>query len=179
MRIGACAPAARILRFMARILPHWPVEHLETIDEVVERYCVASSQGKSRLYVGLGSLFLGFAVIGTRGRTGFYAHLVFSCAPPCWAPPRLTCFDIEFPAVPGANEDFAVVVKGDGIAGFAVRRGAAYVAVRKGSALVGADVSQGVEGIFFADDNQGSAIELDGIGNAGLKIGRGADVMRG
>ena len=64
MRIGACAPAVRILRFMAGILPHWPVEHLETIDEVVERYCVASSQGKSRLYVGLGSLFLGFAVIG-------------------------------------------------------------------------------------------------------------------
>ena len=49
---------------MAGILPHWPVEHLETIDEVVERYCVASSQGKSRLYVGLGSVLLGFAVIG-------------------------------------------------------------------------------------------------------------------
>ena len=49
---------------MARILPHWPVERLETIDEVVERYCVGSSQGKSRLYVGLGSLFLGFAIIG-------------------------------------------------------------------------------------------------------------------
>jgi len=64
LRIGACAPAVRILRFMARILPHWPVERLETIDEVVERYCVASSQGKSRLYVGLGSLFLGFAIIG-------------------------------------------------------------------------------------------------------------------
>jgi hypothetical protein len=49
---------------MARILPHWPVERLETIDEVVGRYCVASSPGKSRLYVGLGSLFLGFAIIG-------------------------------------------------------------------------------------------------------------------
>ena len=64
MRIGACASAVRILRFMARILPRWPMERLETIDEVVERYCVASSQGKSRLYVGLGSLFLGFAIIG-------------------------------------------------------------------------------------------------------------------
>ncbi len=49
---------------MARILPHQPVKHFETIDEVVERYCVASSPAKSRLYVGLGSLFLGFAVIG-------------------------------------------------------------------------------------------------------------------
>ena len=45
MRIGACAPAARILRFMARILPHWPVGHLETIDEVVERYCDACDTG--------------------------------------------------------------------------------------------------------------------------------------
>ena len=40
------------------------MERLETIDEVVERYCVASSPAKSRLYVGLGSLFLVFAVIG-------------------------------------------------------------------------------------------------------------------
>ena len=44
----------------------WPrtVERLETVDEIVERYCVASSPGKSKLYVGLGSLFLVFAVIG-------------------------------------------------------------------------------------------------------------------
>ena len=49
---------------MARIQPPWAVERLETIDEVVERYCVASSPAKSRLYVGLGSLFLLFAVIG-------------------------------------------------------------------------------------------------------------------
>ena len=40
------------------------MERLETVDEVVELYCVASSPGKSRLYVGLGSLFLAFAVIG-------------------------------------------------------------------------------------------------------------------
>ena len=40
------------------------MERLETVDEIVERYCVASSPGKSRLYVGLGSLFLVFAVIG-------------------------------------------------------------------------------------------------------------------
>ena len=40
------------------------MERLETVDEIVERYCVASSPGKSRLYVGLGSLFLAFAVIG-------------------------------------------------------------------------------------------------------------------
>ena len=40
------------------------MERLETVDDIVERYCVASSLGKSRLYVGLGSLFLAFAVIG-------------------------------------------------------------------------------------------------------------------
>ena len=40
------------------------MEHLGTLDEVVARYCVASSPAKSRLYVGLGSLFLVFAVIG-------------------------------------------------------------------------------------------------------------------
>ena len=40
------------------------MERLETVDEIVERYCVASSPGKSKLYVGLGSLFLAFAVIG-------------------------------------------------------------------------------------------------------------------
>ena len=40
------------------------MERLETVEEIVERYCVASSPGKSRLYVGLGSLFLVFAVIG-------------------------------------------------------------------------------------------------------------------
>ena len=40
------------------------MKRLETVDDIVERYCVASSPGKSRLYVGLGSLFLAFAVIG-------------------------------------------------------------------------------------------------------------------
>ena len=40
------------------------MERLETVDDIVELYCVASSPGKSRLYVGLGSLFLVFAVIG-------------------------------------------------------------------------------------------------------------------
>jgi len=40
------------------------MERLETVDDIVERYCVASSSGKSKLYVGLGSLFLAFAVIG-------------------------------------------------------------------------------------------------------------------
>ena len=49
---------------MATIQPPRTMEHLGTIDEVVERYCVASSPAKSRLYVGLGSLFLVFAVIG-------------------------------------------------------------------------------------------------------------------
>ena len=40
------------------------MERLETVDDIVERYCVASSPGKSKLYVGLGSLFLAFAVLG-------------------------------------------------------------------------------------------------------------------
>ena len=40
------------------------VDRLQTIDEIVDRYCVASTPGKSRLYVGLGTLFLAFAVIG-------------------------------------------------------------------------------------------------------------------
>jgi len=40
------------------------MERLETVDDIVERYCVASNPGKSKLYVGLGSLFLAFAVIG-------------------------------------------------------------------------------------------------------------------
>ena len=40
------------------------MERLETVDDIVERYCVASSPGNSKLYVGLGSLFLAFAVIG-------------------------------------------------------------------------------------------------------------------
>ena len=37
---------------------------LQTIDEVVEKYCVASSPAKSKFYVGLGMMFLGFAIIG-------------------------------------------------------------------------------------------------------------------
>jgi len=40
------------------------MERLESIDEVVEKYCIASDSIKSRFYVGLGTLFFGFAVIG-------------------------------------------------------------------------------------------------------------------
>jgi uncharacterized membrane protein YbaN (DUF454 family) len=39
-------------------------ERLASIDAVVERYCVSSSPLRSRLYVGLGSLFVLFALIG-------------------------------------------------------------------------------------------------------------------
>ena len=53
-----------MLRFISRIPPHAAVERLQSIDEVVEKYCVASSPTKSRVYVGLGMMFLGFAVIG-------------------------------------------------------------------------------------------------------------------
>ena len=40
------------------------MERLNTIDEIVERYSVASSELKSKIYVALGSLFLIFAIIG-------------------------------------------------------------------------------------------------------------------
>lgn len=40
------------------------LERLNTIDEIVERYSIASSKIKSRIYVALGSLFLVFAIIG-------------------------------------------------------------------------------------------------------------------
>ena len=40
------------------------MEQLTTIDEIVERYCVASSPVKSRTYFVVGLLFLVFAVIG-------------------------------------------------------------------------------------------------------------------
>ena len=53
-----------ILGFIFGIQPHDVVERLQSIDEVVEKYCVASSPTKSKLYVGLGTMFLGFAVIG-------------------------------------------------------------------------------------------------------------------
>ncbi|MFL2493843.1 MAG: YbaN family protein [Candidatus Thalassarchaeum sp.] len=64
MRIGEASAGERMLRFISRIPPHAAVDRLETIDEVVEKYCVASSPAKSRVYVGMGMLFLGFAVIG-------------------------------------------------------------------------------------------------------------------
>jgi uncharacterized membrane protein YbaN (DUF454 family) len=40
------------------------MDRLQTIDEVVEKYCVASSPFKSKLYIGTGSLFVLFAIIG-------------------------------------------------------------------------------------------------------------------
>ena len=40
------------------------LERLNTIDEIVERYSIASNMIKSRIYVALGSLFLVFAIIG-------------------------------------------------------------------------------------------------------------------
>ena len=39
-------------------------ERLESIATIVERYCVASHPAKSRLYTGLGILFVIFAIIG-------------------------------------------------------------------------------------------------------------------
>ena len=39
-------------------------ERLESIDAIVERYCVASHPAKGRLYTGLGLLFVIFAIIG-------------------------------------------------------------------------------------------------------------------
>ncbi|MDP7002212.1 MAG: DUF454 family protein [Candidatus Thalassarchaeaceae archaeon] len=40
------------------------MDRLGTLEEIVERYCVASSPAKSKLYTGLGSIFLIFAVFG-------------------------------------------------------------------------------------------------------------------
>ncbi len=39
-------------------------ERLESIDAIVEQYCVASRPAKSRFYTGLGFLFVIFAIIG-------------------------------------------------------------------------------------------------------------------
>ena len=39
-------------------------ERLDSIDAIVDRYCVASHPAKSRLYTGLGLLFVIFAIIG-------------------------------------------------------------------------------------------------------------------
>jgi uncharacterized membrane protein YbaN (DUF454 family) len=39
-------------------------ERLDSVDAIVERYSVASSPMRSRLYVSLGSLFVAFAIIG-------------------------------------------------------------------------------------------------------------------
>ena len=39
-------------------------ERLETVDAIVEQYCVASSSTKSRLYTALGLLFVVFAILG-------------------------------------------------------------------------------------------------------------------
>ena len=37
---------------------------LESLDEIVQEYCVSSSPSKSRLYIGLGIMFTFFAIIG-------------------------------------------------------------------------------------------------------------------
>ena len=37
---------------------------LESLDEIVQEYCVSSSTTKSRLYIGLGIMFTFFAIIG-------------------------------------------------------------------------------------------------------------------
>ncbi len=48
----------------AQVLGSGERERLESVDAIVERYSVASSPMKSRLYVSLGSLFVVFAIIG-------------------------------------------------------------------------------------------------------------------
>ena len=40
------------------------MDRLDSIEEVVERYCVSSSPVKSKLYVGIGCVLLFFAFIG-------------------------------------------------------------------------------------------------------------------
>ena len=46
------------------MIPRSFVDRLETIDEVVEKYCVSSSRFKSKMYIGIGTLFIIFAIIG-------------------------------------------------------------------------------------------------------------------
>lgn len=40
------------------------MQRIDSIDEIVERYCVSSKPVLSRFYFGLGFLFVGFAIIG-------------------------------------------------------------------------------------------------------------------
>lgn len=40
------------------------MERIESLDEIVERYCVSSNPVLKRLYFGLGLLIIGFAIIG-------------------------------------------------------------------------------------------------------------------
>ena len=49
------------------------MDRLQTIDEVVEKYCVASSPFKSKLYIGTGSLFVLFIVF----ITGIFANNMY------------------------------------------------------------------------------------------------------
>ena len=39
-------------------------ERLETVDAIVEKYAVVSNPIKSKIYVGLGSIFVVFSIIG-------------------------------------------------------------------------------------------------------------------
>ena len=39
-------------------------DRLESVDAVVEKYAVVSNPVKSRIYVGLGSIFVVFSIIG-------------------------------------------------------------------------------------------------------------------
>ena len=43
---------------------HIMAERLETVDAIVERYAVISSPVKSKIYIGLGSIFVVFSIIG-------------------------------------------------------------------------------------------------------------------
>ena len=49
--------------------------------------------------------FLGFGTGCLEVCTALDVDFVFSDAPLRWTPPRLPCFDVEFPTVPGAAEN--------------------------------------------------------------------------
>ena len=40
------------------------MEPLRSVDEIVDRYSVENSSFKSKLYIGLGSMFVAFAIAG-------------------------------------------------------------------------------------------------------------------
>ena len=66
------------------------MEPLRSVDEIVDRYSVENSSFKSKLYIGLGSMFVVFAIAGIWIRAGPRYHGPF--LQPSYSPyPALDC----------------------------------------------------------------------------------------